>query len=88
MQLVYTNNMSIFEFGIAAVLFAGKNDSGYLIDSDQDPSTTNDQDIYEIKRLYMQRAWRMWRSIKARRRCHPATKTVRSANVSVGNLHS
>jgi Tol biopolymer transport system component len=53
-QAGYTNDMFFPSINVYGGHFQGKSDQGYLLDGDDNPLTTNDQDIYEIKRRIMQ----------------------------------
>jgi hypothetical protein len=54
LQMGYTNDMFTPSFFVYGGHYQGKNTQGYLLDSDSDPTTTEDQGIYELKRTIMQ----------------------------------
>ncbi len=54
-QFSYRNNALYPTFDLYALMFMGKNDNGFLIDEDDDPETTDDVQVLEIKRAIMQR---------------------------------
>ncbi|MEC8380838.1 MAG: hypothetical protein VXZ96_10980, partial [Myxococcota bacterium] len=55
LQTGYTLDKFAPTFQIFGGLFQGKFDQGFLLDEDNDPTTTEDQSIYEIRRLQSQR---------------------------------
>jgi len=54
LQAGYTNDMFTPSLMMYGGHFQGKSDQGYLLDLDENPDTTDDQNIYEVKRLIMQ----------------------------------
>jgi Tol biopolymer transport system component len=54
-QMGYTNDMLFATWFVYAGYFQGKFDQGFLLDQDQNPETSEDQKVYEIKRNQSQR---------------------------------
>ena len=54
-QAFYTFNGWYPSFDLYGVVWSGKNDQGLEIDEDDDPSTTDDQSVLEIRRAVLQR---------------------------------
>lgn len=53
-QTGYTNDMFLPSLQVYGGHYQGKSDQGYLLDADENPETTEDQKIYETKRIMMQ----------------------------------
>jgi Tol biopolymer transport system component len=54
LQTGYTNDMFLPSLQVYGGHYQGKSDQGYLLDADENPETTEDQKIYETKRIMMQ----------------------------------
>lgn len=54
-QLRYTFNGWYPSFDFYGIVFSGKNTNGFQIDQDDDPETTGDQEVLEIRRAVLQR---------------------------------
>ena len=54
-RLSYVNDYDLHILLCYRGWFLGKDDSGFLLDQDQNPDTVTDQNLYEVKRIFQQR---------------------------------
>ena len=52
LQGAYTYDGWYPSFSLYGLHFQGRNDQGFLLDADDDPTTTSDQEVYEVRRNF------------------------------------